>query len=190
MKVIKTDIEDLYIIEPHIFGDERGYFFESFSERDFARLTGKKVHFVQDNESKSARGVLRGLHFQRAPHAQGKLVRVVSGAAIDVAVDIRHESPTFGKYHYTLLSGINKRMFYLPEGFAHGFLSLEDHTIFQYKCTDFYTPEAEGSILWNDPDIAIPWEELIRSHGPEMTPSSLILSPKDGMAPLLKEAAL
>ena len=146
MNIIKTDIDGLLVIEPKVFGDARGYFMEVFSERDFRAATGLDVHFVQDNESMSARGVLRGLHFQKVPHAQSKLVRVARGAVQDVAVDLRAGSQTFGKYVSVVLSGDNKRMFYIPEGFAHGFLTLEDKTVFQYKCGAFYEPSSEGSV--------------------------------------------
>ena len=146
MNIVKTDIEGLFVLEPKVFGDSRGYFMEVFSERDFRAATGLDVHFVQDNESMSSRGVLRGMHFQKSPHAQSKLVRVVRGAVQDVALDLRAGSPTFGKYFSVVLSGENKRMFYLSEGFAHGFLTLEDNTVFQYKCGEFYEPSSEGSV--------------------------------------------
>ena len=169
MKVIKTPIEGLLIIEPRVFGDERGYFFESYSERDFAEAVGP-VKFVQDNESKSRYGVLRGLHFQKEPYAQAKLVRVVSGAVLDVAVDLRKGSPTFGQHFSVELTGENHRQFFIPKGFAHGFCVLSEEVVFQYKCDEFYHPEAEGGIAWNDPDLAIDW------HLPA---ADLILSPKD-----------
>lgn len=178
MNVIKTEIEGLLIVEPKVFGDARGYFMEVFSERDFRAATGLDVHFVQDNESMSSKGVLRGMHFQKAPYAQSKLVRVVCGAVQDVAVDLRAGSPTFGKYFSVVLSGENKRMFYIPEGFAHGFLTIEDNTVFQYKCGAFYEPSSEGSVRWNDPDLGIEWMQL----GCEW-----ILSAKDKVAPLLSE---
>lgn len=154
-KVIGTSIKDLYIIEPRIFSDHRGYFMESYSEKEFLEL-GLDMKFVQDNESQSERGVLRGLHFQTR-YPQGKLVRVVAGAVFDVAVDLRKNSPTFGKWHGAILSGENKKQFYIPEGFAHGFLVLEDNTVFQYKCTNYYAPEYESGILWNDLDIGVKW---------------------------------
>lgn len=157
MKAVKTKIEGLYILEPKVFGDDRGYFMETFNKVDFKNLTGLEVDFVQDNESMSSKGVLRGLHFQKPPMAQGKLVRVVKGAVLDVAVDIRENSPTYGSYEKVLLTEQNKRQFWIPEGFAHGFLTLEDHTIFNYKCTNYYSPKDEGSILWNDSDLAIDW---------------------------------
>lgn len=178
MRVLNTDIEGVVIVEPKVFGDERGYFMESFSERDFEAHTGLKVRFVQDNESCSKRGVLRGLHFQKEPYAQAKLVRVVRGRVLDVAVDIRPESPTFGKYVMTELSGDNHRQMFIPKGFAHGYVVLEDDTVFQYKCDEYYHPEAEGGIAWNDPQIGIEWcvEEC-----------DVILSEKDKNRPLLSE---
>ncbi len=178
MIVYKADIKGVLIIEPQVFGDERGYFFESFSERDFAAATGLDVKFVQDNESSSRRGVLRGLHFQREPYQQAKLVRVVQGRVLDVAVDIRKGSPTFGKYVATELSGDNHRQMFIPKGFAHGYVVLEDDTIFQYKCDEYYHPETEGGIAWNDPQIAIQWP---------LPESELILSEKDKNRPLLKD---
>lgn len=174
MNFIKTDIEGLLIVEPRVFGDHRGYFFESFSEREFQAQAGP-VHFVQDNESLSARkGVLRGLHFQKGDKAQAKLLRVVRGSVLDVAVDIRPGSPTFGRYVSVVLSGDNKRQFFIPRGFAHGFLVLEDDTVFQYKCDNYYAPEAEGSYRWNDPAFAIDWG---------ISPDAVILSEKDARAP-------
>lgn len=178
MNVIKTDIEGVLIIEPQVFGDERGYFFESFNAERFLAQTGVEVTFVQDNESRSKRGVLRGLHFQRAPHAQAKLVRVVRGRVLDVAVDIRPESPTFGKYVATELSGESHRQMFIPKGFAHGYVVLEDDTVFQYKCDEFYHPESEDGIAWNDPQIGIDWG---------IPESELILSEKDKNRPLLSE---
>lgn len=152
---IETSIKDLYIIEPTVFGDNRGYFMESYSKRDF-KEAGLTMNFVQDNESKSKKGVLRGLHFQ-TKHTQGKLVRVVEGEVFDVAVDLREGSPTFGKWEGVTLTAENKRQFYVPEGFAHGFLVLSETATFQYKCTDYYAPEYDGGVLWNDPDIGIEW---------------------------------
>ena len=178
MKVQHTDIEGVYIIEPVLHGDERGYFMESFSERDFEAQTSLNVRFVQDNESRSRKGVLRGLHFQREPYAQAKLVRVVQGRVLDVAVDIRPESPTFGKYVATELSGTNHRQMFIPKGFAHGYVVLEDDTVFQYKCDEYYHPEAEGGIAWNDPQIAVAWG---------VAESEVILSEKDKHRPLLNE---
>lgn len=178
MNVLRTDIEGVLIIEPTVHGDSRGYFMESFSQRDFAAQTGLEVRFVQDNESRSRRGVLRGLHFQREPHAQAKLVRVVSGRVLDVAVDIRPESPTFGKYVAAELSGENHRQLFIPKGFAHGYVTLEDDTVFQYKCDEFYHPECEDGIAWNDPGIAIRWP---------LAESDIILSEKDSNRPTLSE---
>ncbi|MAC56804.1 MAG: dTDP-4-dehydrorhamnose 3,5-epimerase [Novosphingobium sp.] len=155
MNIVETEIPDLKIIEPKSFGDDRGFFLESWNRHVFAEL-GLDIDFVQDNHSRSARGVLRGLHFQN-PNPQGKLVRVVSGRAWDVAVDIRRSSPTFGKWVGVELSAANKRMFWVPQGFAHGFVSLEDGTDFLYKCQGYYDPANEHSVLWNDPDIAIEW---------------------------------
>lgn len=170
MNVIKTDIEGVVVIEPKVFGDERGYFFESFNAERFFAETGIDVAFVQDNESRSKRGVLRGLHFQREPYAQAKLVRVVQGRVIDVAVDIRPGSPTFGKYVATELSGENHRQMFIPKGFAHGYVVLEDDTVFQYKCDEYYHPESEAGIAWNDPQIGIEWP---------LSEDEIILSDKD-----------
>lgn len=151
----KTSIEGVYIIEPTKFGDNRGYFMETYNKKDFTEA-GLNVEFVQDNESKSSKGVLRGLHFQ-TKHSQGKLVKVTKGEVFDVAVDLRHGSPTYGKWEGIILSEDNKKQFYIPEGFAHGFLVLSEEAIFNYKCTDFYYPEYEGGILWNDEEIGIEW---------------------------------
>lgn len=178
MNVIKTDIEGVFVIEPQVFGDERGYFFESFNAERFRAQTGVEVTFVQDNESRSKRGVLRGLHFQRAPYEQAKLVRVVQGRVLDVAVDIRPESPTFGKYAMTELSGENHRQMFIPKGFAHGYVVLEDDTVFQYKCDEYYHPEYEGGVAWNDPQIGIEWG---------IPESEIILSDKDRKHLILKE---
>ena len=177
MRVIRSEIEGLLLVEPVLHGDERGYFMESFSERDFEAQTGLKVRFVQDNESRSRKGVLRGMHFQREPYAQAKLVRVVQGRVLDVAVDIRPESPTFGKYVATELSGTNHRQMFIPKGFAHGYVVLEDDTVFQYKCDEYYHPEAEDGIAWNDPQIAIDC----------VAESAVVLSEKDKHRPLLNE---
>ena len=152
---IKTKIKDLYIIEPKVFGDDRGYFMESYNKKDFEEA-GLYMEFVQDNESKSKKGVLRGMHFQ-IKHTQGKLVRVTSGEVYDVAVDLRKDSPTFGQWEGVLLSAENKRQFYVPEGFAHGFLVLSDEAVFNYKCTDYYAPEYDCGLLWNDEDVNIKW---------------------------------
>lgn len=151
-----TSIPEVVILEPTVFGDERGFFYESFNARDFAALTGVSASFVQDNHSKSAKGVLRGLHYQ-IQHPQGKLVRVVAGEVFDVAVDLRRDSPTFGKWAGVLLSGENKRQLWIPEGFAHGFLVLSESAEFLYKTTDYWYPEYERSLAWNDPEIGIDW---------------------------------
>lgn len=156
MEVIKTAIEGVYVIEPKVFGDERGYFFESFSEREFKEKVGD-IHFVQDNESMSKFGVMRGLHFQRPPYAQSKLVRCVKGKVIDVAVDIRKGSPTYGQHVAVLLTEENHRQFFIPKGFAHGFAVLSESAIFQYKCDNFYHPEADGGISILDENLGINW---------------------------------
>ena len=165
MNSIKTPIKDLIILEPKVFEDERGYFFESFSKKKFEDL-GINVQFVQDNQSLSNKNVLRGLHFQAPPFAQGKLVRVLKGSVLDIAVDIRKESETYGQYFSLILSEQNKKMFWIPPGFAHGFLTLEDQTIFSYKCSSYYHPDSEGSLLWNDPQLNIDWniEQAIVSN--------------------------
>ncbi|MBR1785020.1 MAG: dTDP-4-dehydrorhamnose 3,5-epimerase [Bacteroidales bacterium] len=177
MNVIKTPIEGVVIIEPRVFTDGRGYFFESYSQRDFDSAVGG-VRFVQDNESRSSYGVLRGLHFQCPPFAQSKLVRVVQGRVIDVAVDIRRSSPTFGQHVAVELSGDNHRQFFLPRGMAHGFVVMSPEAVFQYKCDEFYHPEAEGAIAWNDPELAIVWQ---------VPPADVVLSAKDSRHPRLAE---
>lgn len=156
MKVIQTEIHDVLILEPKVFGDDRGFFFESFNPKVFEKATGSQVSFVQDNHSKSSKGVLRGLHYQ-IQQPQGKLVRVVAGEVFDVAVDIRKGSKTFGKWVGAILSADNKKQMFVPEGFAHGFLVLSDSAEFLYKTTDYYAPEHERCIAWNDPDIGIVW---------------------------------
>lgn len=156
MNVIQTSIPDLLIIEPKVFGDERGFFFESFNRRQFAEVVGRDVDFVQDNHSRSARGVLRGLHYQLG-QPQGKLVRVVAGSVFDVAVDVRKSSPTFGKWVGAMLSAENKRMFWVPEGFAHGFLVCSEYADFLYKATDYYAPQTERCIAWDDKTLGIDW---------------------------------
>ena len=178
MNVIKTAIDGVVIIEPRLFKDDRGYFFESFSERDFNAQV-RTVRFVQDNESKSSYGVLRGLHFQKPPFAQSKLVRVVKGAVLDVAVDIRKGSPTFGQHVAVELTEENHRQFFIPRGFAHGFSVLTDEVIFQYKCDNFYAPQSEGAIAWNDPALGIDWR---------IPADKVVLSEKDKHHPLLKDA--
>lgn len=181
MNVINTEIEGLYIIESQVFGDERGYFFESFNAERFLAQTGVEVTFVQDNESRSRRGVLRGLHFQREPYAQAKLVRVVRGRVLDVAVDIRKGSPTFGQHVAVELSAENGLQLYIPEGFAHGYAVLSDEAVFQYKCSDFYHPEAEAGIAFDDPQLAIAWP---------IPQDEMILSAKDRCHPSFAEAKL
>ena len=156
MKAIATDIPGLVILEPRVFGDERGFFFESYNRRAFREATGTDPDFVQDNHSRSARNVLRGLHYQ-VSQPQGKLVRVVAGEVWDVAVDLRRSSPTFGRWMGMTLSAANRRMLWVPEGFAHGFVVVSDGAEFLYKTTDYYAPEHERSLLWNDPALAIPW---------------------------------
>jgi len=157
MNIIKTSIEGVVIIEPRLFKDERGYFFESFNQREFEEKVCKTT-FVQDNESKSGYGVIRGLHYQKPPFAQSKLVRVIKGAVLDVAVDIRKGSPTFGQHVAVELTEGNHRQFFIPRGFAHGFSVLSEEVIFQYKCDEFYHPEAEGAIAWNDAELGIDWK--------------------------------
>lgn len=177
MDVIKTSIDGVVIIEPRIFKDARGYFFESFSQREFEEKVGK-IQFVQDNESMSSYGVMRGLHFQRPPFTQSKLVRVIKGAVLDVAVDIRKNSPTYGKHVAVELTEDNHRQFFVPRGFAHGFAVLSDEAIFQYKCDNFYAPQADGGISILDGDLGIDW------HIPM---DKAILSEKDTKHPLLKD---
>lgn len=177
MNIINTNIEGVVIIEPRIFNDARGYFFESFSEKDFCSKI-RNVKFVQDNESKSQYGVVRGLHFQKPPYSQSKLVRVIRGAVLDVAVDIRKGSPTYGKYVAVELNENNHRQLFIPRGFAHGFSVLSEEVIFQYKCDNFYCPESEGAIAWDDPDLAIDWK---------IPEDKVILSDKDKKHPLLKD---
>lgn len=176
-KFTETGIQGLMIIEPRVFGDNRGYFMETYNYNQF-KEAGMDMVFVQDNQSKSKKGVLRGLHFQ-AKHPQGKLVRVLSGEVFDVGVDLRKGSPTFGKWHGVILSGENRKQFYVPEGFAHGFLVLSDEAEFAYKCTDFYRPEDEVGIIWNDPTIGIEW--------PLEGLGDIILSEKDKNLVLMSE---
>lgn len=158
MKVIKTTIEGLLIIEPTVFGDERGYFYESFNKEKFKEITGEEIDFVQDNQSLSGKDIVRGLHFQNPPYQQGKLVRVIKGEVIDAVVDIRKDSSTYGQHFAVKLTEENKKMFWIPPGFAHGFSSLKADTIFSYKCTNYYNKESEDSLYWNDSDLAINWE--------------------------------
>lgn len=160
MTIEETSIPDVKIITPDVFGDERGFFIETFSKKRYADDIGIADDLVQDNFSSSQKGVLRGLHYQKEPYMQGKLVSVPQGRVFDVAIDIRKDSPTFGQYVCVELSGENKKQFWIPKGFAHGFLTLEDNTLFAYKCTDYYAPEADAGIMWNDPDIDIEWPKL------------------------------
>jgi dTDP-4-dehydrorhamnose 3,5-epimerase len=176
MELIPTSIPDVKIIKPDVFGDDRGYFFESFHVDKFAAF-GITEPFLQDNESRSQKNVLRGLHFQLPPFAQGKLIRVIRGAVLDIAVDIRRNSPTFGKWVSMELTGENKWICWIPAGFAHGFVTLEDDTIFTYKCSAMYNKASEGSIRWNDPELNINWGI-----------TDPLLSEKDKVAPLLKDA--
>ena len=178
MNIIKTEIDGVVIIEPRLFKDDRGYFFESYSEKDFNAQV-REIKFVQDNESKSSYGVLRGLHFQKPPYAQSKLVRVIKGAVLDVAVDIRKGSPTFGKHVAVELAEDNHRQFFIPRGFAHGFSVLTPEVIFQYKCDNFYAPQSEGALAWDDPDLGIDWR---------IPSDKIILSEKDRHHPRLKDA--
>lgn len=180
MEIIKTPIEGVLIIEPRLFKDERGYFFESFNQKEFENKICKTT-FVQDNESKSTYGVVRGLHFQKPPFAQSKLVRVVKGAVLDVAVDIRKDSPTFGQHVAVELTEDNHRQFFIPRGFAHGFSVLSKEVIFQYKCDNFYAPQSEGAIAWDDPDLGIDWQISI---------DDILLSEKDKSHPKLAELIL
>lgn len=175
MNLIKTEIEGVVIIKPNVFTDERGYFFESYSQKEFE----EKVWFVQDNESKSSYGVLRGLHFQKMPYAQSKLVKVVRGQVLDIVVDIRKGSPTFGKHVTTELSDENRLQIFVPRGFAHGFVVLSEEAIFQYKCDNYYAPQSESGILWNDPALNIDWK---------LNDKNILLSYKDKRNPLLKDA--
>ncbi len=177
MRVIETGIEGVLILEPRVFEDSRGYFFESFNQEEFEIAVGQ-VNFVQDNESKSSYGVVRGLHFQKGEYAQAKLVRVVKGSVLDVAVDIREGSPTFGKHVAVELTGENHLQLFLPRGMAHGFSVLSEEAVFQYKCDNFYCPSAEGAIAWDDPDIGIDWR---------IPRDKVILSAKDSNHPRLSE---
>jgi dTDP-4-dehydrorhamnose 3,5-epimerase len=179
MQVTTTALAGVLVFEPKVFGDERGFFFESFNQRAFDAAVGGHVAFVQDNHSRSARGVLRGLHYQLDPHAQGKLVRVVQGSAFDVAVDVRRASPTFGRWIGVTLDARSQRQLWIPPGFAHGFVALEDDTHFLYKTTDYYAKDCERSIVWNDPAIGIVWPDL------GMAP---LLAAKDAAAPALAQA--
>lgn len=178
MEVIKTELDGVLILQPRIFNDSRGYFFESYNKRAFHEAVGRNVDFVQDNESASTRGVMRGLHFQRPPHAQAKLVRCVRGRVLDVAVDIRKGSPTYGCHVAVELSEENHRQFFIPRGFAHGFAVLSDEAVFQYKCDNYYAPEADGGISIIDPELQIDWQIPLEEA---------ILSEKDTRHPLLRD---
>ena len=180
MEYQKTDIEGVYLLKPKVFGDARGYFVETWKQADFDEHVGK-VTFIQDNESKSSRGVLRGLHYQKGEWSQAKLVRVIKGRVLDVAVDIRKDSPTFGKHVMAELSDENKHQLFIPRGFAHGFLVLSDEAIFTYKVDNVYAPQAEAGIRWNDPALGIEWP---------IDPSEVLTSEKDLKQPLLKDAWL
>jgi len=177
MKVTPLSIPDVLLIEPNVFGDDRGFFFESFNQAAFEEALNKKINFVQDNHSKSIKGVLRGLHYQLPPHAQGKLVRVIQGEVFDVAVDLRQSSPTFGKWVGEILSADNKKQIWIPEGFAHGFVTLSDTAEFLYKTTDFYSKEHEETIRWDDEILQIKWPV-----------QNVLLSAKDSRAKVFKEA--
>jgi dTDP-4-dehydrorhamnose 3,5-epimerase len=179
MNFIPTKLEGCFIIDPKIIRDERGYFMESFNEKTFQNGVGQKVHFVQDNQSYSSKGVLRGLHYQTGEHAQAKLVRVLKGEVLDVAVDIRPDSPTYGQYESVILTGENQRQFFVPRGFAHGFLVLSDTAVFFYKCDNFYNKESEGGIIYNDKTINIDWS---------FPSENLIISEKDKVQPTLENA--
>ncbi len=178
MKIEETYLKGCFIIEPKVFGDHRGYFFESFNEHKFKQETNIDIRFVQDNQAFSNRGVLRGLHFQKAEFAQAKLVRVIKGRVLDVAVDLRPESDTYGKCFSIVLSEENKKQLFVPRGFAHGYSVLEDETIFTYKCDNFYHPEAEGGVMYNDADLGIDWM---------LNADEIQLSEKDTVLPLLKD---
>lgn len=180
MKFIKTSIPDVFIIEPKVFADERGYFMECYKQSEFERHIGK-VNFIQDNESKSTFGVLRGLHYQLPPHQQAKLVRITKGRVLDVVVDIRKSSPTFGKHVATELSEENKRQLFIPGGFAHGFLVLSEEAVFTYKVDNAYAPQSEGCLAYNDSELGIDWQ---------LDDKQIILSAKDAAAPKLKDAKL
>ena len=178
MKIKETPLKDCYIIEPTIFEDERGYFFEKFNEKRFEEFTGQNGHFVQDNISKSSYGVLRGLHLQKGEHAQAKLVSCLEGKVLDVAVDLRKDSPTFGKWFSLELTAENKLQLYVPRGFGHGFSVLSETAVFSYKCDNFYNKESEGSVLWNDEDLGIDWQ---------LPAEDVILSEKDKFSPTFED---
>jgi dTDP-4-dehydrorhamnose 3,5-epimerase len=181
MNIIKTKINDLYIIEPDVFGDDRGYFFESYTKKKLDDQLPQNYVFVQDNESKSSYGVLRGLHYQLAPYSQIKLVRVIQGTVYDVAVDLRKGSPTFGEWVGVELTGENKKQFLIPKGFAHGFVVLSETAVFAYKCDEYYNPEAERGIVFNDPELGIDWM---------IDPDDIMLAEKDKKWPVMAEAEM
>lgn len=183
LNFIETDIKDCFVIEPQVFGDERGFFMETYSEKDF-RARGLDIHFVQDNHSKSKKWVFRGFHFQ-TQNTQTKLVRVIAGSVLDFAIDIRKDSPTYGKYVMVELSGKNKKQLLVPQGFAHGFLTLEDDTEFVYKCDDFYSPEFDGGISYMDSELGIDWESIRTKYGIKI--EELLISEKDKKHPTLAE---
>ncbi len=178
MEIISTPLSGCLIVQPRIFNDSRGYFFESFNEQKFNELSGMQVHFVQDNQSFSSYGVLRGLHFQKGAHAQAKLVRVTAGEVLDVALDLRKDSPTFGKYHSLVLSAQNKLQLFIPRGYAHGFVVLSPQAEFFYKCDNYYNKESEGGILYNDPDLHIDWQ---------VPPDAIQVSDKDKENPTFSQ---
>ncbi|HLV38820.1 dTDP-4-dehydrorhamnose 3,5-epimerase [Xanthomarina sp.] len=181
MTVLETKLQGCFILEPRIFEDERGYFFESFNQEKFNRATSLNVNFIQDNESYSTKGVLRGLHYQTGDFAQAKLVRVIKGSVLDIAVDIRKESPTFGQYVALELTEDNKKQLYIPRGFAHGFVVLSETAIFSYKCDNYYNKESEGGIIYNDPTLNIDWQ---------LPEKSLLVSEKDRVLPKLADAKI
>ncbi|TYB78745.1 dTDP-4-dehydrorhamnose 3,5-epimerase [Bizionia myxarmorum] len=181
MTVIETSLKDCFIFEPKVFGDKRGYFFESFNQHQFNKLTDTNINFVQDNESYSTKGVLRGLHYQLGKHAQSKLVRVITGSVLDIAVDIRKDSPTFGQHVAVELTSENKRQFFVPKGFAHGFVVLSETATFAYKCDNYYNKESEGGIIYNDPTLNIDWQ---------LPERELLVSEKDVILPTLEHAKL
>ena len=180
MEYTETNLKGVFIITPRIFGDARGYFMETFRQDEFERHIGH-IDFVQDNESKSSRGVLRGLHYQKGEHSQAKLVRVIKGRVLDVAVDLRRSSPTFGQYCMVELSDENHRQLFIPRGMAHGFVVLSEEAVFTYKCDNLYCPESEAGVMWSDPTIGIPWP---------LAAEELLLSPKDTCHPLFKDAVM
>ncbi len=179
MKVIETKLKGCFIIEPTVFKDDRGYFYETFNQQEFAKLTGQTVNFVQDNESKSSRGVLRGLHYQEGEYAQAKLIRVVQGSVLDIAVDIRKDSPTFGEHFSVEISSKNKKQLFIPRGFAHGFVVLSETVLFLYKCDNFYNKESERGIIYNDKTLNIDWK---------ISQKELIISGKDTVLPTFEKA--